>query len=84
MRIDQPLHFRTIANVRVGKPDVDPAAPSHMPGIREGNRPGGRRRNRGMIPIDGWSARGTAARSTGINARARNPIDPRSPNLSPS
>jgi hypothetical protein len=75
-------HYRVIANVRVGPPDVDPAAPAHSPGIHEGNRP--RRQPAGLVPTDRWSARGTARRSTGINADARNPIDPRSPNLSPS
>jgi hypothetical protein len=75
-------HYRVIANVRVGPPDVDPAAPAHMAGIREGNSP--HRPAAGIIPTDRWSARGTARRSTGIDAKARNPIDPRSPNLSPS
>jgi hypothetical protein len=70
--------MRTISNVRVGRPDVKATAPSHVWGIRQGNaglaadQP--RRANR---------ARGDARRSTGINARARAPIDPRMPNLSP-
>jgi hypothetical protein len=70
---------REIYNVRVGKPDVDPDAPAHTPGVREGNEPGGYQ-SQGGHRKDGTS---TAERSTGINAKVRNPIDPRMPNLSP-
>jgi hypothetical protein len=70
---------KEIANVRVGKPDVSPSAPSHTPGVPEGNAPGNYERQRGHLP----KGKSTAARSTGINAEARNPIDPRMPNLSP-
>ena len=67
-------------NLKVGKPDVAPDAPAHTPGIRQGNSRGQlREAERATIP-DGTS---TAERSTGINAQARNPIDPRMPNLSP-
>jgi len=79
---------RIFANLRVGKADIWPSAPSHVPGVRSGNRTGaaeqtgfystGPSGRRGVSDI-----RGTAARSTGINPRARDPIDPRSPNLSP-
>ncbi|MCW2952872.1 MAG: hypothetical protein JWQ48_2042 [Conexibacter sp.] len=65
--------------VKTGKPDVAPDAPSHVPGIRTGHEPGAYERMPGHLP-DG---RSTAARSTGINARARDPIDPSMPNLSP-
>jgi hypothetical protein len=75
---------RTVGNVRVGKPQTDPAAPSHTPGVREGNRVRKVERVRGLYDVDPWSARGTAERSTGINPHRRNPIDPRSPNLSPA
>ncbi len=74
---------KTIANVRVGKPDVKPTTPSHVPGIRGGNTGGGFERQQGVYH-EGLGARGTARRSTGIDADARNPIDPRMPNLSPA
>jgi hypothetical protein len=80
---------RIFANLRVGKPDIWPSAPSHVRGIRTGNQAGAADQrgfySTGPAPTRGISdIRGTAARSTGINARARNPIDPSSPNLSPA
>lgn len=65
--------------VRTGKPDVRPDTPSHTPGIDQGNQPGAYERMAGHLP-DG---RSTAARSTGVNAKSAEPIDPRMPNLSP-
>ncbi len=75
---------KTIANVRVGRPDVTPWKPSHVRGIREGNAEGHLKREKGIQPYGDLEARGTAARSTGINPKARNPILPAMPNLSPS
>jgi hypothetical protein len=76
------MRRKVIANVTVGRAQVRPSASSHTPGVREGNRrfmlardPGIRRR--------GLEARATARRSTGVNAKAHEPIDPRMPNLSP-
>ncbi|MBX5491015.1 MAG: hypothetical protein IRZ14_07635 [Chloroflexi bacterium] len=69
-----------ISGLRVGKPDVTPSTPSHEPGVRQGNAPGSYEQQPGHLP-DG---RATAERSTGINPKARNPIDPRSPTLSPA
>jgi hypothetical protein len=66
--------------IKIGKPDVTPDAPSHVPGIREGNARGAYEHQPGHLP-DG---RSTAARSTGIDPKAREPIDPRMPNLSPA
>ena len=75
---------REIANVRVGEPDVKPDASAHTAGVREGNKPGGLESG-GIYPREhGRGGTGTARRSTGINASARNPIDPRMPNLSPA
>jgi hypothetical protein len=68
-----------MAQLRTGKPDVAPDAPSHVKGIKSGNATGNYAKARGHLP-DG---RSTAERSTGINASKRNPIDPRMPNLSP-
>jgi hypothetical protein len=75
---------RLIDNLRVGKPEVEPSAPAHQWGIRQGNQHGSTRRAAGIEPTGPWSARGTAARSTGINPEKRNPIDPSMPNLSPA
>ena len=72
-----------IANVRVGKPDVDPGKPSHVKGVRQGNSRGHTRRQKGF-KTKGLAATGKASRSTGINPKDREPIDPRMPNLSPS
>ena len=68
-----------MARMRIGKPDVKTDAPTHTPGIKQGNSKGNYERQGGHLP-DG---RSTAERSTGVNAKARNPIDPRMPNLSP-
>ncbi|BDG07946.1 hypothetical protein [Anaeromyxobacter paludicola] len=77
---------KLLGNLKVGRADVSPSAPSHVRGVREGNQPGAIDRMSGLHPhpTDARFATGTAERSTGINARARNPIDPASPNLSPS
>jgi hypothetical protein len=66
-------------NVKTGKPDVNPDAPSHVQGIGEGNAPGNYEKQDGHLP-DG---RSTAARSTGINPDAHDTIDPSMPKLSP-
>ena len=58
-------------------PAVD--RPAHTPGIKQGNSKGNYEKQAGHLP-DG---RSTAERSTGINAKARDPIDPSMPNLSP-
>ncbi len=65
--------------MKVGKPDVKPDAPSHVKGIKAGNSKGNYERQSGHNP-DGTS---TAARSTGVNPKAHDPIDPSMPNLSP-
>ena len=66
-------------NIRVGYPDVDPSAPTHVRGVGSGNEPGNYERESGHLP-GGCS---TARRSTGINPASRNPILPSMPNLSP-
>jgi hypothetical protein len=52
---------------------------AHTPGIKQGNSTGNYESQEGFLP-DG---RRTAAASTGINTKAREPIDPRMPNLPP-
>ena len=65
--------------MNVGTRDVAPDAPAHVPGIRQGNE-GPNERQPGHLP-DG---RSSARRSTGIDPKAREPIDVRMPNLSPA
>jgi hypothetical protein len=67
-----------MGEIRVGKPDVKPDAPSHVKGVRQGNKG----------PFDhqrGHHADGTAdaRRSTGINPAGRDAILPVMPNLPP-
>ncbi|MBV9193330.1 MAG: hypothetical protein JO168_04235 [Solirubrobacterales bacterium] len=64
---------------RLGKPQVSPDMPSHVRGINQGNAKGAYEKMKGHNP-DGTS---TAERSTGINPKAHQPIDPSMPNLSP-
>lgn len=71
-----------VANIRVGKPDTTPSKSAHVDGVKEGNRIH-RARETGIYPV-GLGARANARRSTSINPQKRNPIDPRSPNLSPA
>ena len=77
--------IRTVANLRVGRPDVSPSRPTHVAGIREGNEVGSIFREAGLHqdPDDARFATASAERSTGINPRARDPIDPRMPHLPP-
>jgi hypothetical protein len=65
--------------IRTGKPDVDTKALGHTPGVKQGNSTGNYEKQVGH-KADG---RATSERSTGVNAKAANPIDPRMPNLSP-
>ncbi len=67
-------------NIQVGKPDVDPSLAAHTKGVREGNATGSYERQPGHLP----GGKADARRSTGIEAKRRNPIDPRMPNLPPA
>jgi hypothetical protein len=69
-----------MATIRTGKPDVDPDATAHVPGVPTGHEPGAYESMKGHNR-DGTS---TAERSTGINAKAAGPIDERMPNISPA
>lgn len=68
-----------ILGVDVGAGGVPPDISAHTPGIQQGNAKGSYEKMVGHNP-DGTS---TAERSTGVNAKAHQPIDPRMPNLSP-
>ena len=65
--------------IRTGKADIDTESLGHTPGVRQGNSKGNYESQSGHKP-DG---RATAERSTGVNAKAMNPIDPRMPNIPP-
>ncbi|HVK76122.1 MAG TPA: hypothetical protein VM734_22505 [Kofleriaceae bacterium] len=75
---------KVIANVRVGKPDVEPTAPSHVRGVFEGNRPHPTQRGKGLEAEWPDRATGTARRSTGIRPKDHEVIDPRMPKISPA
>ncbi|MDQ3886457.1 MAG: hypothetical protein M3308_05485 [Actinomycetota bacterium] len=67
-----------MGQIRVGKPDVHPDTPTHLPGIHEGNKG----------PYDkqpGHHKDGTAdaRRSTGIHWKKHNAILKIMPNISP-
>jgi hypothetical protein len=66
-------------NIRTGKPKAKHDMPAHTRGIRQGNE-GPFYKQSGHLR-DG---RATAERSTGVNPKAHNPIDPSMPNLSPA
>jgi hypothetical protein len=68
-----------MGNMRVGKGDVKPDAAAHKAGIAQGNATG----NYEKMPGHFADGRSSAERSTGIDPKGREPIDPRMPNLSP-
>ena len=75
-----------MTSIRVGKPDTTPDAPSHTPGIDQGNNPEGHE-NSGIVDTGDAvrpGARSTALKSTGINPASRDPVHPDSPNLPPA
>ena len=69
-----------MAKLKLGKRDKPTDAPTHVKGIKQGNSTGNYEKQDGHR-ADG---RATAAKSTGINAASREPIDPRMPNLPPA
>ena len=79
-----------MGDIRVGKPDTTPDAPSHTPGVHQGNDSGGIEHNDPAFYDTGErgagrpSAKSNARRSTGIDPVSRDPVDPNSPNLSPA
>ena len=69
-----------MAKLKLGKGSKPTDGPAQVKGIKQGNSTGNYEKQAGHLP-DG---RSTAARSTGINAGKREPIDPRMPNLPPA
>jgi hypothetical protein len=69
-----------MADVKTGEAQADPTASAHTPGINSGNSVGNYEKQPGHL-ADG---RRTAQASTGVSAGAREPIDPRMPNLPPA
>ena len=70
---------KEIEGIQIGRARAKPTTPTHVRGTRGGNDPGNYERSPGHLP-DGCS---TARRSTGINAKKRDPILGTMPNLSP-
>lgn len=66
-------------DVSTGKADVSADLPSHTKGVNQGNATGNYEKQVGHNP-DGTS---TAERSTGVDPKSKNPIDPSMPNISP-
>ncbi len=77
------LVSNVVSNIKVGDRDVRPSLPTHSPGVREGNKRKAVMREPGIVLLGRLLAIATSRRSTGINAKARTPIDPRMPNLTP-
>ncbi len=75
---------KVIANIVVGKPDVEPSAPSHIRGIFQGNKPHRMQRPKGLDKEHEGFAEGASRRSTGIRPDSHTTIDPRMPKLSPA
>ena len=69
-----------MARIRLGRAQKPTDAPTHTPGVKQGNSVGNYEKQNGHLP-DG---RATAAKSTGIGISRREPIDPRMPNLPPA
>ncbi|MBV9816954.1 MAG: hypothetical protein JOZ07_01230 [Solirubrobacterales bacterium] len=67
-------------NIKLGKAQVSQDEPAHTPGINQGNATGNYEKMSGHH-ADGTSS---ATRSTGVNPKAHEPIDPSMPNLSPA
>ncbi|WP_034263163.1 hypothetical protein [Actinospica robiniae] len=68
-----------MAEIRVGEPDVEPDASSHIKGVAQGNAKGAYDKEVGHND-DGTA---DSRRSTGVNPKAHNPILPVMPNLPP-
>ncbi|HWM35681.1 MAG TPA: hypothetical protein VNS49_01000 [Streptomyces sp.] len=69
-----------MADIKIGKPHVQLDKAAHVPGVRQGNHEGACKHQPGHLSDD----TSTARRSTGVNAKAMDPILPGMPNLSPA
>jgi hypothetical protein len=78
---------KVVANVSVGHAEGRITASSHTAGVKRGNAKRGFEKEEGIThaPPGSWpdGARATARRSTSINPKAHEPIDPRMPKLAP-
>jgi hypothetical protein len=69
-----------MAKLKLGRSSTSTDAATHVKGVKQGNSKGNYEKQVGHL-VDG---RATAAKSTGVNAADREPIDPRMPNLPPA
>ncbi len=67
-----------MARIKTGKADVKHDTSAHTPGVAQGNS-GRHDKQAGHLS----NGRSTSERSTGVNAKHANAIDPGMPNLSP-
>jgi hypothetical protein len=79
--IPTPHHDGT-GSIQVGTKDIEPDAPSHVAGVKQGNWPGHSRRSLRARGDDG-EVNGAPTRSTGVSPEDHGPIDPRMPKLTP-
>lgn len=79
---------KVVANVHVGKAEGRQSRSAHTPGVKRGTAPRGFQKEEGIedappgAKLDG--ARATGRRSTSINPKGHEPIDPRMPKLAPA
>ncbi len=71
-----------VGPIHVGKKDIEPDTPSHVPGVKQGNWPDPTRRTMRAKGKD-EEVNGAPGRSTGIAPMEHGPIDPRMPKLTP-
>jgi hypothetical protein len=83
----QEADRKIVANVSVGRAEGRQSASAHLTGVKSGNAKHDLDKDIGITraPPDAWpdGGRATARRSTGINPKAHDPIDPRMPKLAP-
>lgn len=69
-----------MADISIGTPHVRIDKAAHVPGVRQGGHEGAFKHQPGHLEDD----TSTARRSTGISPKAKDPIVPGMPNLSPA
>ena len=75
---------KVVANIVVGKPDVDLAKQGHVRGVCQGNHPSPLERHKGIEDEGPNRAEGSARLSTGIRPKDHDVIEPRMPKISPA
>jgi hypothetical protein len=76
-------HHDGTGSIRVGDKDIEPDAPSHVAGVKQGNWPNASQRLK-RAHGDDDEVNGGPERSTGVSPDDHGPIDPRMPRLTPA